>query len=85
MGWLQSSSRAVGCTCFSDDEPGTQGPRRVSSEEIHDAFAHRWKVEKIERSRYEVRPDPNDVSFKDGGPKAWFVVAKRLGSLPESW
>jgi len=63
--------------CFSDDEPGTEGPRRVSSEEIHDAFAHGWKVEKIERSRYEVRPDPNDVSFKDGGPKAWFVVVRR--------
>jgi len=63
--------------CFSDEEPGTQGPRRVSSEEIHDAFAHGWAVEKIERSRYEVRPDPNDVSFKDGGPRAWFVVARR--------
>jgi hypothetical protein len=38
----------------------------------------RWEIQSIEPSRYEVRPDPNDVSFKDGGPKAWFVVAKRV-------
>ena len=25
--------------CFSDEEPGTQGPRRVSKKELHDAFA----------------------------------------------
>ncbi len=64
--------------CFSDDEPGTQGPRRVSEKEIHAAFAQDWQVENIERSRYEVRPDPSDVSFKDGGPKAWFVVVRRV-------
>lgn len=64
--------------CFSDEEPGTQGPRRVSENEIRDIFAQGWKVERIERSHYEVRPDPNDPSFKDGGPKAWFVVAKRI-------
>lgn len=63
--------------CFSDEEPGDQGPRRVSASEIRDSFAHDWTVERIERSRYEVRPDPNDSSFKDGGPKAWFVVARR--------
>lgn len=63
--------------CFSDAEPGTQGPRRVSEKEIRDAFAHGWHVEDIERSRYEVRPDLNDTSFKDGEPRAWFVVARR--------
>jgi SAM-dependent methyltransferase len=65
--------------CFSDDEPGDQGPRRVSRKEIEDAFAEGWTVESIEPSRYEVRPDPNDISFRDGGPKAWFVVARRQG------
>jgi cyclopropane fatty-acyl-phospholipid synthase-like methyltransferase len=63
--------------CFSDEEPGTQGPRRVPENEIQDSFAHGWTVERIERSHYEVRPDPNDGSFKDGGPKAWFVVVRR--------
>ena len=63
--------------CFSDAEPGDQGPRRVSRKEIEDAFAHGWVVESVEPSRYEVRPDPNDGGFRDGGPKAWFVVARR--------
>ncbi|MCY2984650.1 MAG: class I SAM-dependent methyltransferase [Planctomycetota bacterium] len=63
--------------CFSDDEPGTIGPRRVSEKEIRETFAEGWQIQSIERSRYEVRPDPNDPSFKDGGPKAWFVVVCR--------
>lgn len=63
--------------CFSDAEPGQQGPRRVSRKEIESAFAHSWVIESIESSRYEVRPDPNDASFKEGGPKAWFVVVRK--------
>jgi cyclopropane fatty-acyl-phospholipid synthase-like methyltransferase len=63
--------------CFSDEEPGTQGPRRVSRQEIEDAFAKDWVIESIERSHYEVRPDPNDSSFKNGGPRTWFVVVRR--------
>lgn len=63
--------------CFSDAEPGDQGPRRVSRKEIEDAFADGWVVESIEPSRYEVRPDPKDPSFSRGGPRAWFVVVRR--------
>ena len=63
--------------CFSDEEPGTQGPRRVSQKEIEDAFAEGWSIESIEPSRYEVRPDLKDITFSEGGPKAWFVVVKR--------
>ena len=29
---------------------GTQGPRRVSKKELHDAFAKGWSVESIEQS-----------------------------------
>jgi cyclopropane fatty-acyl-phospholipid synthase-like methyltransferase len=65
--------------CFSDAEPGDQGPRRVTKREIEDAFAEGWVVESAEPSRYEVRPDPNDGSFRDGGPRAWFVVVRRTG------
>ena len=64
--------------CFSDAEPGEVGPRRVSQKEIEDVFAEGWAVESIEPARYEVRPDPNDASFKDGGPRAWFVVVRKL-------
>lgn len=65
--------------CFSDAEPGDQGPRRVSRKEIADTFAEGWIVESIEPTRFEVRPDPSDISFSDGGPRAWFVVARRMG------
>jgi cyclopropane fatty-acyl-phospholipid synthase-like methyltransferase len=65
--------------CFSDEEPGTQGPRRVSKKELHDAFAKGWSIESIEPTRAEVRPDLKDLSFSEGGPKAWFVVVRRAG------
>ena len=65
--------------CFSDAEPGEQGPRRVSKKEIDDAFADGWVVESIKPTRFEVRPDPNDISFSEGGPRAWFVVVRRAG------
>jgi SAM-dependent methyltransferase len=65
--------------CFSDDEPGEQGPRRISREEIEGAFARGWAVESIEPARFEVRPDLEEIGFSPGGPKAWFVVARRVG------
>jgi cyclopropane fatty-acyl-phospholipid synthase-like methyltransferase len=64
--------------CFSDKEPGTQGPRRVSKKELHDAFAQGWAVESIEPARYEVRPDLKDLTFSEGGPRAWFAVVRRV-------
>jgi SAM-dependent methyltransferase len=63
--------------CFSEEEPGTQGPRRVSQNELRDAFAHGWAVESIVPARFEVRPDLKDMSFSEGGPKAWFAVIRR--------
>jgi SAM-dependent methyltransferase len=65
--------------CFSNEEPGKQGPRRVSRKEIEVAFAEGWAVESIEPTRFEVRPDLKDITFSEGGPRAWFVVVKRSG------
>jgi hypothetical protein len=62
--------------CFSDEEPGTHGPRRVSAKEIEDAFAAGLSIESVEPARFEVRPDLTGFSFSEGGPKAWFVVAR---------
>jgi SAM-dependent methyltransferase len=64
--------------CFSDEEPGTQGPRRVSKKELHNAFAEGWVIESIGPARYEVRPDLKDLTFSQGGPKAWFAVIGRV-------
>ena len=63
--------------CFSDEEPGTEGPRRVSKQELHAAFAHGWVIESIEPRRFQVRPDFTEILFSEGGPKAWLVVVRR--------
>src|SRR5262249_41369530 len=60
--------------CFSDEEPGTRGPRRVSEREIRESFAAGWDVEQIRPERFEVRPDLEDIAFSEGGPKAWFSI-----------
>jgi hypothetical protein len=65
--------------CFSDEEPGTQGPRRVSKGEIREAFSGGWDVEEIRPARFEARTDVEDISFSEGGPKAWFSVIRRVG------
>jgi cyclopropane fatty-acyl-phospholipid synthase-like methyltransferase len=65
--------------CFSDEEPGTQGPRRVSESEIRQAFSDGWEVEEIRPARFEVRPDLEGISFSEGGPRAWFAVIRRVG------
>jgi SAM-dependent methyltransferase len=63
--------------CFSDQEPGTQGPRRISQKELLDTFTEGWTIESIRPSRFEVIPNLKDFTFSEGGPKAWFVVARR--------
>ncbi len=63
--------------CFSEEEPGTQGPRRISKKELNDAFTVGWSIVSIEPVQVEVRPDLKDMTFSEGGPKAWFVVARR--------
>ena len=63
--------------CFSDEEPGDQGPRRVPKQELHDAFAQGWSIESIAPARAEVRPDFKDAQFSEGGPKVRFVVVRR--------
>ena len=65
--------------CFSDDEPGTQGPRRVSEREIRESFANGWDAEEIRPSRLETRTDLEGISFSEGGPKGWFAVIRRVG------
>jgi cyclopropane fatty-acyl-phospholipid synthase-like methyltransferase len=63
--------------CFSVEEPGTEGPRRVSKQELHDAFAKGWHIESIQPVQIEVRADQKDFVFSPGGPKAWFAVIRR--------
>jgi cyclopropane fatty-acyl-phospholipid synthase-like methyltransferase len=65
--------------CFSDEEPGTEGPRRVSRQELYDAFADGWEVESMQPVQIEVNPAFTEVTFSEGGPKAWFAMIRRQG------
>jgi cyclopropane fatty-acyl-phospholipid synthase-like methyltransferase len=64
---------------FSDEEPGTEGPRRVSRQELYDAFTGGWEVESVQPCQIEVNPEFTEVQFSEGGPKAWFAVVRRKG------
>ena len=63
--------------CFSDEQPGTQGPRRISRQEIQDAFHDGWDVKKIEPTHFESIPRPGGLEFGPDGPKAWLATIER--------
>ena len=63
--------------CFSDEEPGAEGPRRVSRQALFDAFADCWEVESVQPCQFAVHPEFTDIQFSEGGPKAWFAVVRR--------
>jgi cyclopropane fatty-acyl-phospholipid synthase-like methyltransferase len=65
--------------CMSDEEPGTEGPRRVSRQELYDAFTDGWEVESVQPVRFQLNPDFTEVQFSEGGPKAWLAVICRKG------
>jgi hypothetical protein len=65
--------------CFSDAEPGTAGPRRLSREELYAAFADGWEVESVQPTQWEVNPEFTEVQFSEGGPRAWFAIVRRQG------
>lgn len=63
--------------CMADSEPGTHGPRRVSTAEIRSAFRDGWVVESIEPAVFEVVPGIPGAEFSPGGARAWFAVVRR--------
>jgi SAM-dependent methyltransferase len=63
--------------CFSDAEPGEQGPRRIPKQKLYDSFTEGWVVESVEESRYQILPQFDGSMFSAGGPKAWFAVMRR--------
>lgn len=64
--------------CFSDKEPGNYGPRRITREELHSAFAEGWAIESIEPTQFELNPKFTGAQFSPGGPKSWFATIKRI-------
>jgi SAM-dependent methyltransferase len=42
--------------CFSDQQPGDWGPRRVRADELRSAFRDGWTVESISADTFEINP-----------------------------
>jgi len=59
--------------CFSDRQPGTAGPRRVSQAEIRAAFSNGWRVDSIVEDRFATHGDSSGPA-----PLAWLVSLTRL-------
>ena len=78
LGKLLEPGGRVFFLCFSTDEPGEHGPRRVSEEEIHAAFSSGWVVEAIEPARFDVNPGIPGAEFSPGGALARFVRVRRV-------
>ncbi len=50
--------------CFSEHQPGSVGPRRVTQDEIRTAFASGWRVDDIQEATFENLLTPE-------GSRAW--------------
>jgi 2-polyprenyl-3-methyl-5-hydroxy-6-metoxy-1,4-benzoquinol methylase len=57
--------------CFSEHEPGSYGPRRVTQAEIRAAFSKGWKINYIREAEFET-------TFSSEGVKAWLSSITRL-------
>ena len=44
--------------CFSDRQPGDQGPRRITEAEIRSSFARGWHVDSVEPAILEITSGP---------------------------
>jgi SAM-dependent methyltransferase len=58
--------------CFSDQQPGDLGPRRVSQQELRDSFADDWDVVEIVATTFVA-------NLPGGGAQAWRATIARLG------
>jgi cyclopropane fatty-acyl-phospholipid synthase-like methyltransferase len=63
--------------CFSDEEPGTEGPRRITQQEIRDSFHDGWIIQYIEPTQFEALQRPDGPRRSPGGPKAWLTTIER--------
>ena len=63
--------------CFSDRQPGTFGPRRVSQDGLRAAFGPGWTILAIEASTFDLNPG----SFGLTTAQAWLATVSRAERL----
>ena len=59
--------------CFSDRQPGTMGPRRVSQDELASAFGDGWTVADITADTFAINP-----GYGAPAAQAWLATIRRL-------
>jgi SAM-dependent methyltransferase len=57
--------------CFSDNQPGDWGPRRVRQDELQSSFATGWQIDSIEDTILELTWDSE-------GARAWLATLTRM-------
>ena len=60
--------------CFSDRQPGTMGPRRVSQDELRAAFGDGWTIVDIVADTFEINPGV----FGTTTAQAWLATVSRV-------
>ncbi len=58
--------------CFSDQQPGDWGPRRVRADELRSAFHDGWAVESISADAFEINPIGGTTQVQ-----AWLAAIRR--------
>ncbi len=63
--------------CFSDRQPGTVGPRRVSEAELRAAFADGWAVLSVVADAFDLQPSFAGL-FGSASAEAWLATIERV-------
>ncbi|MGB9112130.1 MAG: class I SAM-dependent methyltransferase [Acidimicrobiales bacterium] len=61
--------------CFNERQPGVWGPRRVSEDELRAAFGSGWRIDSLDRDRFEI-----NSGFGTPTAEAWLADIVRLES-----
>jgi SAM-dependent methyltransferase len=72
LGRVVRAAGLVHVLCFSDQEPGEDGPRRIAPAELREAFSAGWTVIAIEPARFRTRA-------RTAGARAWLASVRRPG------
>ncbi len=64
--------------CFSDLQPGSIGPRRVSQAELRGTFDRGWRVDAIEATAFAT----HDQVGAARAPRAWLASLTRVAEAP---
>jgi SAM-dependent methyltransferase len=64
--------------CFSDRQPGSVGPRRVSEDELRAAFGEGWAVLSVVADTFDLQPSAA-AFFGTTTAQAWLAIFERAG------